>query len=125
MATKPSHSKKFLDEMRALLEEQKQKTDRQLADLQSQNGPTGIQFPDYGEGEDENAEEVATYDTNLQLIDALTDTLRDTSDALKRMDDETYGICKYCKKPIDEQRLRARPTSSSCVACKKTLTQEL
>ena len=35
------------------------------------------------------------------------------------------ATCKYCKNPIDPKRLEARPASSSCVTCKKTLTQEL
>ena len=35
------------------------------------------------------------------------------------------GICKYCDQPIDEKRLRARPTSGACISCKKTLTDEV
>jgi DnaK suppressor protein len=51
--------------------------------------------------------------------------MRDIIESESRLAKGTYGICKYCNTPIDEQRLRARPTSSSCVACKKALTQEL
>jgi len=82
-------------------------------------------FPNLGEKEDENASEVAQFSDNLSLETELEKALRDTESALKAIDDNKYGICKYCKQPIDERRLRARPTSSSCIACKKTLTQEL
>jgi len=82
-------------------------------------------FPDMGDKEDENANEVATYSNNLTLERTLEKSLRDVKDALKRIDDGTYGICKYCKKEIPLQRLEARPTSSACIECKKALTQEI
>lgn len=116
-------SKQFLDEIKELLFAQKERLTRQLDDLT--NKETGSAFPNYGEGEDESAEEVATYDANLQLVDSMESELRDVNESLVRLEKGTYGICKYCEEPIDEQRLRARITSSSCVACKKALTQEL
>lgn len=112
----------FLAEIKTKLDEQLEKINRQLGELKNADGTS---FPNYGEGEDESAEEVATYDTNLQLTDSLQSELRDTKESLSRMEKGTYGTCKYCHQPIDEQRLRARPTSSSCVACKKALTQEI
>ena len=77
-----------------------------------------------GDKEDENAEEVATYSTNLTLERTLEGNLRDVEKALDRIRKGTYGVCKYCNKEIDEKRLRARPASSSCIDCKKSFTQE-
>lgn len=116
-------SNEFLAEISEMLQEQKTRLERQLKDLT--NKETGSAFPNYGEGEDESAEEVATYDANLQLIDTIQSEMRDILESETRLGKGTYGVCKYCNTPIDEQRLRARPTSSSCVACKKALTQEL
>ena len=82
-------------------------------------------FPQFGDKEDESAAEVDTYATNLTLERTLESALRDAISSLARMEKGTYGLCKYCNKPIDEKRLVARPTSSSCVECKKTLTQEV
>lgn len=118
-----SFSKEFLAEMTEMLQQQKARLERQISDLT--NKETGSAFPSYGEGEDESAEEVATYDANLQLLDSNQSEMRDILESETRLAKGTYGICKYCNTPIDEQRLRARPTSSSCVACKKALTQEL
>ncbi|OGH62077.1 MAG: hypothetical protein A2848_03180 [Candidatus Magasanikbacteria bacterium RIFCSPHIGHO2_01_FULL_50_8] len=116
-------SKEFLADIKKALDEQKTRLTNQLAEFT--NKESGTAFPSYGEGEDESAEEVATYDANLQLVDTLNSEMRDVVDSMSRFEKGTYGVCKYCQKPIDEQRLRARPTSSSCVACKKALTQEL
>jgi len=80
-------------------------------------------FPQFGDKEDENAAEVATYSDNLSLEESLESTLHDIEKAIKNIDAGTYGICSYCKKPIDEKRLLARPASSACVSCKNRLTK--
>lgn len=43
--------------------------------------------------------------------------LRQIAQALKSMDDGTYGICRRCEEPIAEARLRARPEALLCVGC--------
>jgi len=81
-------------------------------------------FPQYGDEEEENAAEVGAFTTNISLEKILTSSLRDIDNALKRIEENTYGICKYCNKEIDSARLRARPASSACISCKKRLTKE-
>ncbi len=82
-------------------------------------------FPDMGDKEDENASEVAQFSDNLSLEAELEKALRDVDSALKQIEKGTYGTCKYCGQKIDDRRLIARPTSTSCIKCKKTLTQEV
>ena len=82
-------------------------------------------FPQMGDEEGENAAEVAQFTDNLSLENELERALRDVESSLKRVKSGEYGLCIYCKQEIDENRLKARPTSSSCIKCKKTLTQEL
>lgn len=84
-----------------------------------------VEFKDIGNEEGDNAAEVAQFSDNLSMEDELEKALRDIASALKMIEAGTYGTCKYCKQPIDERRLLARPTSSSCIQCKKTLTQEV
>ncbi len=119
-------SKEFLDEINTTLIAQKKKIEHELGSFATKESEDDYKskFPDYGNKDDENAEEVATYETNLRLEETLEKELRDINSSLKKMEEGTYGVCKYCKEPIPENRLRARPTSGSCVACKKTLTQE-
>ncbi len=81
-------------------------------------------YPDYGEKEDENATEVAVFSDRLAIEETLEKDLRDVNKAIENIKKGTYGICKYCKKPIDEKRLRIRPESSSCVECKRRLKGE-
>jgi RNA polymerase-binding protein DksA len=78
-------------------------------------------FPEYGDKPDENAQEIAEYETNLAEEDLLEHNLRDIEKALDRLEKGTYGVCKYCGQPIDPRRLQARPTASSCIDCKTKL----
>jgi RNA polymerase-binding transcription factor DksA len=81
-------------------------------------------FPQFGEKDEDNATEVAAYSDSLTLERTLEAALRDVKNSLRRIEKGEYGICKYCKKTINPKRLLARPTSSSCIDCKKQLTQE-
>lgn len=38
-------------------------------------------------------------------------------EALKRIDDKTYGNCVKCEKPINKKRLLAVPYAGLCVSC--------
>lgn len=78
-----------------------------------------------GDTDDDNAVESTALSDDVAVVDRLQEELRDVRKAIESIEDGSYGVCKYCKKPIDIKRLIARPESSSCVACKKTLTQEL
>lgn len=78
-----------------------------------------------GDSEDDNALEIAEYADELSIEARIEAELKDVEKALEAIEKGSYGICKYCNKPIDEKRLEARPASSSCIECKKILTQEL
>ncbi|HAZ28306.1 MAG TPA: hypothetical protein DCY48_00835 [Candidatus Magasanikbacteria bacterium] len=128
MAQTTSFSKAFLDDMKNMLLTEKDRLTKELAKFTTKNphveGDFETTMPEYGSEEDDNAREVAEYTTNKPLELTLEKTLRDVVKALDRIDKGQYGMCKYCGQPIEEKRLRARPTSSSCIPCKKTITQE-
>jgi DnaK suppressor protein len=118
--------KATLSELKKKLEEQKA---RVLADLESVGSSVGgnegagydAKFPDYGDSMEDNAIEVQDYTKNLSLERDLQKELASIEKTLQKMEDGTYGICNYCGQKIELERLKIRPESSSCVACKKQL----
>ena len=40
-------------------------------------------------------------------------------EALERQRAGTYGICESCGRPIDPERLRARPEATLCIDCQR------
>lgn len=116
-----------LAEIEKNLLDQKERLISDLKDLSRpddhENDNTSTKFPEYGDKPDENAQEIADYSTNLAAEKVLEKSLIDIEAALGRIKKGTYGVCKYCGNPIPEKRLIARPTASSCVACKTELQE--
>lgn len=120
----------FIAQIKTQLEEEKARLESELSRFAHRNTKAAeadfeAEFPNMGDKEDENASEVAQFSDNLSLEDELEKALRDVESALSLIAQGKYGTCKYCGQMIDERRLTARPTSSSCIQCKKTLTQEV
>ncbi len=55
----------------------------------------------------------------MQLKNRESFTLRSVNEALKRIDEGSYGECENCNDPIELRRLQARPTATLCIACKE------
>lgn len=127
MAKTTAFSKEFIEKVKQMLLTEKSKLSSELTKMTQKdpNDGSATKFPNYGDTEDENAAEVAEYVTNISLEENLEKNLRDVEKALEQITKGTYGVCKYCKKPIEEKRLLARPASSACVECKKAIVQEV
>lgn len=39
-------------------------------------------------------------------------------EALKRLEEDEYGLCEVCEGPISNKRLEARPVTTYCIECK-------
>ena len=116
--------KEIIEKIKKDLLERKQQIENDLKEINE--GPNNrVKFPEYGDKSDENAQEIDEYSKNLATDKVLENTLRDIENALARIADGTYGICKYCKKPIGEKRLLARPVASACVECKTKLQNSI
>lgn len=127
------HSSTFLQEMNTKLLDMQKHLDSDLADVTKKDpqhpGQLTALYNEGAEGsdtsEDDLSEKISNYADELSLIGELETQLRDVTSALEALKKGTYGVCKYCNLDIDEKRLQARPSSSSCIACKKLFTQEL
>lgn len=56
----------------------------------------------------------------LNLADNGQEILYKIDEALKRIDDKTFGICLECSKPINKSRLKVVPFAEYCVPCQST-----
>jgi DnaK suppressor protein len=71
--------------------------------------------------DDEHDPEGATIAFERQQVAALLDAARrrlaDVEAALERRENGGYGVCEVCGRPISAERLAARPSARTCVAC--------
>ena len=54
----------------------------------------------------------------LRIRDRERRLLAKIQEAIKRIDDDIFGICEVCGGQISEKRLMARPVTTLCIECK-------
>ena len=58
---------------------------------------------------------------SLGLASGERKSLYELEDALKRIEEGTFGSCDQCKSPIAKLRLKALPSARLCVKCQERL----
>jgi DnaK suppressor protein len=61
----------------------------------------------------------------LELMDSERKLIAEIDDALKRVENGTYGICEVGGEPIPKQRLNAIPWARCCINCASLLEKGL
>lgn len=65
--------------------------------------------------ENEVADKIENYEGNSAILKQLETRFNEVKDALKRIDENTYGTCEVCNKEIEEKRLEANPAATTCM----------
>lgn len=110
----------FLRKQKEVLKKQKEDLERELlqvAEKKKSGEKYEPKFIDFGQKEDEGAQEVATYEEYLVLERNLSKMLKETEGSLKKIEKGRYGLCESCKNPIEKERLEAFPTANLCLVC--------
>ena len=101
--------------------EEKARLESDLGELATRDdGTWTVKFPDYGTEtaeQETNADEVEEFGADLTIAKQMERELKDISDALKKLENGTYGLCENCGKPIDEKRLEASPSARTHTKC--------
>lgn len=106
-------NEKIAELKRTLEEEQNSITTR------IQNVGTGMDFGndiDAGDEETDEAEELGNVE-GIKFV--LEEKLKNINNALKKIDEGSYGICETCKKEIEPELLNIAPESHLCKNCKQ------
>lgn len=76
-------------------------------------------LPDELSSEDQHPGDLATdlfeRTRNYSVAEMAEGALEEIDLALRHLDEGSYGICELCRKPIDPERLEARPEARYCV----------
>ena len=71
------------------------------------------------------AQVIEERETEIQLLDWLVGRSVELRQALRRIDDGTYGVCECCEESIHPQRLMALPEASMCLGCQTQCEKHL
>ncbi len=113
-----AYTQEFLEEMKAQLEAEQTRLEAELTRFAKSTGTEGsyeTTFQDMGTDEEEHASEVEQYVDDIALESNLEAQLKDTIDALDKIEAGTYGICEASGEEISEERLRIYPAARTAI----------
>ncbi len=117
---KTEHFKKKLEEERLMIESELASVGRRNPDDPNDWEPAN-EVPTEALAEmEERAGEIMEFSDNAALEASLESRLAKIRTALTRIDDGTYGICTVCGAAIEEARLEASPSATTCIAHRDT-----
>ncbi|WP_051549214.1 TraR/DksA family transcriptional regulator [Nocardioides sp. URHA0032] len=109
-----------MSDPRARLEAEHRRTAARLAALRGDHRGF-VEASKDSNADDEHDPEGATIAFERSQVAALVrqaeEHLAAVEAALARVDAGTYGVCAVCGREIPAERLEARPTAATCVAC--------
>lgn len=112
--------KKELERFKEILLERRESLVKQAADTYGRG--LAVQAEELPDEVDLAAAE-ADQSMDLLLRDRERILLRKIEKALKKFDNNSFGICEECGEPISVQRLEARPVAELCIQCKEDMEQ--
>ncbi len=104
----------FLKQMKEISEDTLMKTQK---DMSGDISGYGLHIADVASDNYER-------DFNLGLVSNERKIVMDIDEALKRIDENTYGVCHECAKPVAKSRLKAIPYAKYCKKCQEKIESE-
>ena len=104
---------KFLSELKSIVQESSKSPREASGDL---SGYT-VHMADM-------AADTYEREMNVNIASSEQEILYQIDDALKRIDDGTFGACQSCNKSITMSRLKAVPYASLCIECQRAKEQK-
>lgn len=109
-----------MDDPRSQLKRERQKTLGRLANLTDDFHEIVAASRDTN-ADDEHDPEGSTIAFERSQLGALATQARrhlaEIDAAVARLEAGTFGICERCRRPIPDERLRARPVARTCMGC--------
>ncbi len=97
---------------RALLEEERGDLIAKLEEL-----GVGVGRLNYDSNFADSSQVTAERGEVEALAGKLRETLQEVEEALRKLENGTYGTCEDCGQPIDPLRLEAKPAAPYCINC--------
>ena len=111
-----------VDQFRDLLQEERRRVLHAIEYLHKEN-PGSIEDETEDQTQDNHLAETATATLDREIDYTLEENsehvLSAIDDALKRIEEGTFGNCVNCAKAIGEERLAALPWATTCIDCKR------
>lgn len=119
MAEVKKHLDSNLEAVKKKLLERKSELEEQLMDLYKHKDSVS-QVQDPGD----HAQSLSQETLNISLQDTELGEYNMIRQALKMIEEGTYGVCMDCEQPISEKRLKLYPNATRCLICQEILEEQ-
>ncbi|MEK7138650.1 MAG: TraR/DksA C4-type zinc finger protein [Patescibacteria group bacterium] len=120
-------TKQELEKLDQGLEQEEKSLVDQLNRIANKNplakGDFNVRVPNYGDEDDENAQETIDLDKNFALEQELESKLNSIRKTRQKIKEGTYGKCDKCRSDIAPERLKAMPEAVKCITCAVKFTK--
>jgi RNA polymerase-binding transcription factor DksA len=110
----------LVNEIRKNLEAEKKSSANQIDELTKQDPFSDPDRLNDNAASDTDAAEESDHDRVSAQIEELKKKISEIDEALERIENGKYGICKICNNMIDTDRLNILPSTTLCLNCEKT-----
>jgi RNA polymerase-binding transcription factor DksA len=112
---------KWLEEQRERLEELRSTMEREVFG-EGQQGATG-ELTTVDQHPADTADFLEARERTVAVESMLDRRRRQVEMALEKLRRGEYGICERCRRPINPERLSARPDAIYCIDCQRQMEQ--
>lgn len=119
MVSEAKKSTPNLETIKKKLLARKNELEEQLAELyKTKEVPSQVQDPgDHAQSLSQETLNISLQDTELMEYNMIRQ-------ALKMIEQGTYGLCIECEQPISEKRLKLYPNATRCLVCQELLEEQ-
>jgi DnaK suppressor protein len=104
------------DVLKAMLEERRRDIHDRLRSLRE---TLPAQVAEVKDAEEQSVHDFV-QDVELALMEMKAETLGQIDEAIRRLEEGTYGTCAQCNREISEARLKAVPFATLCLECQES-----
>jgi len=117
-----------IQKFQAKLLSEKKNIESQLSEFAIKDNAKSYDFntkrENLGFSPEDDALEEENFLRNIVIEQALEQRLKEIMEALAKIDNQTFGICERCHKPIEEAKLEVNPASDFCISCNKIVSKQ-
>lgn len=111
-----NYFKNKLEEEISLVEKELEEIGRKNPDNKKDWEAEPADFDTDSADDSETADKFEEFEENSAVLNELEMRYNDLKDALKKIENGTYGICEVSGEPIEKDRLEANPAARTCKA---------
>jgi len=109
-----------VEKFRKLLLKERERLELELRAATADAG-SHLELSDYDNHPADAASETYERTKDYALEENFREIIERIDEALRKVDDQTYGTCDRCGDPINPERLKAIPYATLCIGCQETV----